>query len=199
MKLKDLEIYFVTFYLLLFSSLVVHEFGHIYAAQHISKRCIFTETSLTFDFLLLRRSGMTYFTCSHGVEYLENPLLTVDFNDITAPKLRFKAARSAGIAQVTSPLTTGWFTALMGPLLEVIYITLVIDWLSRSYERFRFVKGYYLFFIVIVFVSSRYDFLELIPVLGVVPFMSLYFLSFMLVALVHLTYNIEYYRRLFKG
>jgi hypothetical protein len=196
MRTRDMLLTIAVFYLLLFSSLAVHEFGHIYSAQYITKDCMFTESKLTLDFLILRRSGMTYFTCSSGVNRLKSPLWSIDLADPLEPKISVQVAKAEGIQLVTSPLTTGWFTALMGPILEIAYVTVAIDWLSRTFKRLEAIRAAYLPFLVIVFFASRMDFAQAATQSDSVLFSSAYVLAFALIALSHLTLNLDYYRGL---
>jgi hypothetical protein len=196
MRIRDPPVYAIVFYFILFSSLIVHEAGHIFAGERVTKDCIFTETWFSFDFLVLRRSGMTYFTCSHGVDRYDRPIVDLEWEDITFPKVKVKVAEAGGVRQVTSPLSTGWFTALMGPAMELVYVTWVIHWLSRRYMQIRVIKASYLLFLFMVFASSRGDFSQAIPEEHASLFIIGYFLTFMVVALTHITFNIEYYRSL---
>ncbi|MGY5881599.1 MAG: hypothetical protein RTV31_15215 [Candidatus Thorarchaeota archaeon] len=198
MRIRDPPLYALVFYFILFSSLIIHELGHIYSAQYITKDCMFTETTFHFDLLVLRRSGMTYFSCNYGLNHLENPKIKFDFSDITDPSINIKVASAEGIKQLTSPLTTGWFTALMGPSFELLYITWIIHWLSRRYKQVRVIKASYLVFLFMVFVSSRMDFQQAIPEENSDLFIILYFITYMVVALTHISLNIHYYRSLYK-
>ncbi len=191
--------YAAAFYFILFSSLLVHEFGHVYSAQYITKDCMFTETHLTFDLLVLRRGGMTYFTCSHGVEPYEPPLLDVDLGDPTAPTVTYSVGEARGVRLLTSPLTTGWFTALMGPALELIYVTWIVHWLADRFKQIRVIKASYLIFLFMIFVSSRMDFQQAVPAEGAVLFIAGYFTAYMVIALTHVTLNTQYYRSLTKS
>ena len=198
MRIIDPPLYAGVFYLILFSSLAVHELGHIYAAEHIAKDCIFTETEFRLDLLVLRRSAMTYFTCSHGVYRTERPVVTVEWVDFTLPTVKVKAAEAGGLRQITSPLATGWFTALMGPALELIYVTWIVHWLSNRYRHIRVIRASYLLFLFMIFASSRMDFQQAVPEEHTALFIICYLMAYMAIALTHITFNVEYYRSLYS-
>lgn len=199
MRVRDPPIFCAVFYFILFSSLVIHEAAHVYAAQHISKNCMFLESRLQFDLLVVRRGGMTYFTCSHGVDRYSEPSVSLNLEDPTLPTLEISVAMANGIRQLTSPLTTGWFTALMGPAVELLYVTWMIHWLSRRYRRIHFIKASYLVFLLMVFVSSRLDFLQAAPKEHTMVYTVAYFFVFLLVAMTHITFNTGYYRGLIRS
>jgi len=196
MRTTEILLTVAVLYFLIFSSLAVHEAGHIYSAQYITKDCMFTESKLTFDFLILRRSGMTYFTCSHGISRLPNQLWALDLKDPTAPTLTLDVAKAEGAQLITSPLSTGWFTALMGPIIEIAYMSVLIDWLTRSFKSMRAIKVAYLPVLLIIFFSSRMDFQTAVSESNSALFAVAYVIAFAAIALAHLTLNIEYYRRL---
>ena len=195
MRITDIPAYAITLYLLASTSLAVHEFAHIYAAQYIAKDCIFTETRLTFDMLFLRRSGMTYFTCSHGVVRESQPKTSLIWEDFTLPTIQVKVAEASGIRQITSPLTTGWFTALLGPILETTYLLIITDWLTKTFKRLNWVKGVFPLLLLMVFWSSRLDFQTAMPEENKAVYAAAYVLAYALLGLAYVTSNREYYRK----
>ncbi|MFH1055854.1 MAG: hypothetical protein V1744_07170 [Candidatus Altiarchaeota archaeon] len=195
MRISDPILYAAVLYAVLSTSLLVHEFGHIYSAQYVTKDCMFTETELRFDLLLFRRAGMTYFTCSHGISRLERPSFAIDLNDPTLPTLKIKVAKAEGIRLLTSPLTTGWFTALTGPALELAYMTILLDWLSKTFRRLKPLKLTYLFLLLLVFASSRLDFQQAVPEDNTSLFIAAYVLAYLIIALAHVTLNMGSYKK----
>ncbi|MFH0861885.1 MAG: hypothetical protein V1875_02540 [Candidatus Altiarchaeota archaeon] len=193
--LRSMLAYFAALFLVSSSALAVHEFSHIYAAQYITKDCIFTETVLRFDALVIRRSGMTYFTCSHGVSRLNPPTLSLVWDDITMPTVRIVAAKPAGIPQITSPLTTGWFTALFGPAAEVAFVAFITDWLTRASKRFKGAWVFFLPLLVIIYWGSWSDFARASPSGSSGLFEASYTLAFIVIGMLHISFNFECYKR----
>jgi hypothetical protein len=197
MRIADLLIYAFALYALSFTSLAVHESAHIYSAQYITKECMFTESQVRMDFLLARRSGMTYFTCSHGVAK-NAPQLALNLSDPTAPVISLKVAEASGIRQISTPLATGWFTALMGPALEIAYLAIATDWLSKSFSRLRGIKAAFPVFLVLSFLSSISDLQQALPRQNAPLFLMAYLIAYALAGLIHLTLNRDYYRSLWE-
>jgi hypothetical protein len=189
----------VAFYAVLFSSLAVHEFSHIYAAQYITKDCIFTETDLRFDLLLIRQSGMTYFTCSQGVTRVSPPSLSLSWDDFTSPILHIKVARAEGIRQITSPLTTGWFAALMGPAIQLIFVAMACDWLSKTFRRLELFAAAFPVLLLIVFWSGISDFNQVMTGYNQSAYILGYLVVFAVAALTQIGLNIQTYKRVLRA
>jgi hypothetical protein len=191
--------YFIALFLLSSSALLIHELSHIYAAEYITKDCIFTESVIRFDLLFFRRSGMTYFTCSHGVEQVSPPQVRFVWDDFTSPEVHMVVAKASGMQQISSPLTTGWFTALMGPALEIIYVAIVTDWISLMFKRLRGFLVFFLPMLVMIFYSSWSDFSQAIPKENPGIFTAAYLLAFIVIGMLHISFNFEYYKSLADG
>jgi hypothetical protein len=181
-----------TTYIILFSSLIIHELGHYFAEEYLLDECGVTNIVLSFDLLLLERHGLTYIACTDYSKV--KPYAILDLNKPTRPVFDIiLGASEEGIGHRS--LENLAVAALSGPLAELIYMTALVAFLYQRYGDYGFLRALYPLYLLSVFNAGEYDVLYVSPVKETL-FTLIYYGVYTAFTMAYVIYNRGYYKKL---
>ncbi len=176
-------------YVVLFSSLIVHELGHYVAERYVVGECGVTNIVYSFDLLLMERHGLTYIACT---DYRPaEPGFLVDLSRPTRPILEVTLGttiRGEGHTSYGGLVVS----ALAGPFSEILFMTAVVVLLYKRYPEYHFLMLLYPLYLLIALIAAEYDMRYISPLTGH-GFTAVYYGAYLVFTAAYVSHNRKHY------